>query len=72
MYFFSPLAGSPARLRQATIALALTLALAGCATVPPPNNALNLAQNQLQAARDAGAAGACMTGTTWISVTSSS
>ena len=56
MYFFSPLAGSPARLRAATAALALTLALTGCATVPPPNNALNLAQNQLQAARDAGAA----------------
>ncbi|MEO6925749.1 MAG: DUF4398 domain-containing protein [Rhodanobacter sp.] len=56
MYFFSPLAGSPARLCIATAALAVTLALTGCATVPPPNNALNLAQNQLQAARDAGAA----------------
>ena len=56
MYFFSPPAGSPARLRIATATLALTLALTGCATVPPPNNAMNLAQNQLQAARDAGAA----------------
>lgn len=56
MYFFSPLAGPPTRLRVATAALALTLALTGCASVPPPNNAMNLAQNQLQAARDAGAA----------------
>lgn len=56
MYFFSPLTGSPARLRVASATLVLTLALTGCATVPPPNNAMNLAQNQLQAARDAGAA----------------
>jgi hypothetical protein len=56
MYFFSPLAGFPGRFRAATAALALTLALTGCATVPPPNDAMNLAQNQLQAARDAGAA----------------
>ncbi|TAM39639.1 MAG: DUF4398 domain-containing protein, partial [Rhodanobacter sp.] len=56
MYFFSLLAGSPGHLRVATTALALTLALTGCATVPPPNNAMNLAQNQLQAAREAGAA----------------
>jgi len=56
MYFFSPLAGFPSRFRTVTAALALTLALTGCATVPPPNDAMNLAQNQLQAARDAGAA----------------
>lgn len=56
MYFFSPLAGFPGRFSVATAALALTLALTGCATVPPPNDAMNLAQNQLQAARDAGAA----------------
>src|SRR6185312_9910719 len=56
MYFFSPLAASAGRLRAATAALALTLALAGCATAPPPNDAMNLAQYQLQAARDAGAA----------------
>jgi hypothetical protein len=58
MYFFSPSAGFPGRIRAATAALglALTLALAGCATVPPPNDSMNLAQNMLQAARDAGAA----------------
>ncbi len=56
MYFFSPLAGFPGRFRAVTAALAFTLALTGCATVPPPNDAMNLAQNQLQAARDAGAA----------------
>lgn len=55
MYFFSPLAGYPGRFRVATAALVLSLALTGCATVPPPNDAMNLAQNQLQAARDAGA-----------------
>ena len=36
--------------------LAGLLILAGCASVPPPNDAMNLAQTQLQAARDAGAA----------------
>ncbi len=36
--------------------LAGLLAVAGCASVPPPNEAMNLAQSQLQAARDAGAA----------------
>ncbi|HZX69229.1 MAG TPA: DUF4398 domain-containing protein [Rhodanobacter sp.] len=36
--------------------MALALALGGCATVPPPNDSMNLAQNMLQAARDAGAA----------------
>ena len=35
---------------------ALVLALAGCATVPPPDNSMNQAQAQLQAARDADAA----------------
>jgi hypothetical protein len=34
----------------------MTLALAGCATTPPPDGAMNSAQMQLQAARDAGAA----------------
>lgn len=38
------------------LALAGLLALGGCASVPPPNEAMNLAQSQLQAARDAGAA----------------
>ncbi|HKR75245.1 MAG TPA: DUF4398 domain-containing protein [Rhodanobacter sp.] len=38
------------------LASAGLLVLAGCASVPPPNEAMNLAQTQLQAARDAGAA----------------
>jgi hypothetical protein len=41
---------------MATATLALVLALGGCATVPPPDASMNLAQSQLQAARDAGAA----------------
>lgn len=56
MYIFSPLAGSLGRIRTATAVLLLTLALTGCATVPPPDDSMNLAQTQLQAARDAGAA----------------
>jgi len=52
---FSPLAGPFCRLRAATVILVL-LVLGGCASVPPPNDAMNLAQTQLQAARDAGAA----------------
>jgi hypothetical protein len=56
MYIFSPLAGSLGRIRTATAVLVLTLALTGCATVPPPDDSMNLAQTQLQAARDAGAA----------------
>lgn len=44
------------RLRAVGAALALTLALAGCASVPPPNDSMNLAQTLLQTARDAGAA----------------
>ncbi|GAB3789241.1 hypothetical protein GCM10028797_24070 [Dyella agri] len=45
-------------MRQPALAglLAGALILAGCASVPPPNGAMNLAQSQLQAARDAGAA----------------
>ncbi|WP_237561469.1 DUF4398 domain-containing protein [Frateuria defendens] len=35
--------------------LAGVLLLAGCASVPPPDGAMNQAQSQLQAARDAGA-----------------
>lgn len=53
--FFLP-AGLPRRIRATTVALALTMALAGCATVPPPDDSMNMAQTQLQAARDAGAA----------------
>jgi hypothetical protein len=56
MYIFPPLAGSLGRIRTATAVLVLTLALTGCATVPPPDDSMNLAQTQLQAARDAGAA----------------
>ncbi|MFC5437035.1 DUF4398 domain-containing protein [Rhodanobacter umsongensis] len=56
MHIFSPLAGSVGRIGKATAFLALTLALAGCATVPPPDDSMNFAQTQLQAARDAGAA----------------
>ncbi|MEO9214719.1 MAG: DUF4398 domain-containing protein [Rhodanobacter sp.] len=56
MHIFSPLAGSVGRIRTATGVLVLTLALTGCATVPPPDDSMNLAQTQLQAARDAGAA----------------
>lgn len=40
----------------ASVLLGATLALAGCASVPPPDGAMNQAQAQLQAARDAGAA----------------
>lgn len=44
--------------QQATMAclLASLLALTGCASVPPPNDAMNQAQTSLQAAHDAGAA----------------
>lgn len=56
MYIFPPLAGSVGRIRTATAVLALTLALTGCATVPPPDDSMNMAQTQLQEARDAGAA----------------
>lgn len=48
---------SPSLTRQAALAglLAGLLTLAGCASVPPPNDSMNQAQTQLQAARDAGA-----------------
>lgn len=35
--------------------LAVSLSLGGCASVPPPDGAMNQAQSQLQSARDAGA-----------------
>jgi hypothetical protein len=56
MYIFSPPAGSTRRTRTALAALVLILALTGCASAPPPNDSMNQAQNQLQMARDAGAA----------------
>ncbi len=56
MHIFSPLAASAGRIRLAATGLALALILAGCATVPPPNDVMNLAQTRLQMARNAGAA----------------
>lgn len=58
VHIFSPLTGRPKGARTAVFALplAFTLALAGCASTPPPNNVMNQAQVQLQAARDADAA----------------
>ncbi len=56
MHIFSPKPGFSGRARHAAAAVTLTLALAGCASVPPPNGSMTMAQNQLQAARDAGAA----------------
>ncbi len=53
---FPLLPGRRLRSLCAALALSLTLALAGCASVPPPNDSMNLAQAKLQAARDAGAA----------------
>jgi Domain of unknown function (DUF4398)/Acyl-CoA dehydrogenase, C-terminal domain len=53
--FFLP-ARLSGRIRATMATLALTLALAGCATLPPPDDSMNMAQTQLQAARDAGAA----------------
>lgn len=55
---FSPLRGCgrrPAPLAGALL-LAALLALGGCASVPPPDGAMNQAQAGLQAARQAGAA----------------
>ena len=49
----------PARIPGRLLALALLAGgstLAGCASAPPPNEAMNQAQAQLQAASDAGAA----------------
>lgn len=58
VHIFSPLSGRrrAGRTAVSTLTLAFTLALSGCATTPPPDNAMNQAQVQLQAARDAGAA----------------
>ncbi|KRF00374.1 hypothetical protein ASG87_13120 [Frateuria sp. Soil773] len=58
MHIFSPSAGRFPRIGTAVHGLTLgtLLALAGCASVPPPDGAMNQAQAQLQAARDAGAA----------------
>jgi len=58
VHIFSPPRQRPpvARLAVSTLTLAMTLALAGCASTPPPDGILNQAQAQLRAARDADAA----------------
>ncbi|WP_266157779.1 DUF4398 domain-containing protein [Dyella silvatica] len=59
IHIFSPLKKRANRVRStvSTLALASMLAmLSGCASVPPPDGAMNQAQLQLRAARDAGAA----------------
>jgi hypothetical protein len=54
-HIFFPLTTSRGRICTASMAVIVLLALAGCATMPPPNDAMNLAQARLQAARDADA-----------------
>ena len=51
VHIFSPPRQRPkfARLAVSTLALAMTLALAGCASAPPPDGIMNQAQMQLQA-----------------------
>jgi hypothetical protein len=56
VHIFCPPAGLSGRIRTPFIALLLAVGLAGCASVPPPDDSMNRAQSQLQAARDAGAA----------------
>lgn len=56
MYIFSPPTGYPRSARTIAFALVFALALVACASVPPPNDSMTLAQNQLQLAQDAGAA----------------
>ncbi len=58
VHIFFPSSGRPRAVRTAvsTLTLASMLALSGCATTPPPDGAMNQAQAQLQAARDADAA----------------
>lgn len=56
VHIFSRLASVVGQIRMATAPFALALILAGCATVPPPDDSMNMAQTQLQMARDAGAA----------------
>lgn len=58
VHTFSPLRVCRSRTRAvvpALVMLAVSLSLGGCASVPPPDSAMNQAQSQLQAARDAGA-----------------
>lgn len=56
VHIFFRTAGSLSRVPAATAMLALVLALAGCASAPPPNDSMNETQARLQNARDAGAA----------------
>ena len=56
MHIFLPPARTSARFLAMAATLGLALVVGGCASVPPPDGAMNLAQNQLQAARDADAA----------------
>lgn len=57
VHIFSPLRARKKRAPAVVPALllAFSLSLGGCASVPPPDGAMNQAQAQLQAARDAGA-----------------
>lgn len=57
VHTFSPLQKRFGRVQAVVPALllAISLSLGGCASVPPPDSAMNQAQAQLQAARDAGA-----------------
>ncbi len=58
VHIFSPLAGHevPVGRMVSGLLVAAGLVIGGCASVPPPDNAMNLAQGQLQAASDAQAA----------------
>ena len=58
VHIFSPPAGRSQHIGWTLSGLTflVLLVLGGCATVPPPDASMNLAQAQLQAARDAGAA----------------
>ncbi|HTV84623.1 MAG TPA: DUF4398 domain-containing protein [Dyella sp.] len=57
VHTFSPLQGRDRRFKTVVPVwvAAVLLLLTGCASVPPPDGAMNQAQAQLQAARDAGA-----------------
>jgi multidrug efflux pump subunit AcrA (membrane-fusion protein) len=57
VHTFSPLQVRKSHTRAVVPALllAVTLSIGGCASVPPPDSAMNQAQAQLQSARDAGA-----------------
>lgn len=56
VHIFSPLKVRNKRISAVVpVLLVLSLSLSGCASVPPPDSAMNQAQAQLQSARDAGA-----------------